>query len=360
MTKLLQYFTKKEKASPINTLLKSGPLLGASAGLLVGAIYVLLWGISPVVFFQELLVGAFGSKMAIGSTINRMTPLLLIGTGTALAFKAGANNIGQEGQVFVGGIATALIAHSLPGLPAAIGIPAILLLSMVIGALYAGIAVLFRLFKGTNELLITLLLNYVSKLLVAALINGPLIASMAVSFPQTDPFGEQFLLKRWPNFGYMHAGILIAMPITIFAAYIMWRTPAGLRLRMVGSSPLAARTAGVNTKKEFVAVMLLSGALCGLAGSIEVIGTTDCLKQGFGEALGFDGLAVALLGGSNPAGVLPASLFFGALRVGMQSMQRSTGIPSSILDLIKGCIIIFIMIGSALKALNRFHTHMPL
>ena len=339
----------ENKKSVWQVLLDFSPVIGALLGLLIGSLYTTLWGLNPLDFFKEIFKGAFSSAMALGNTLNRATPLLLIGTGTAIAFRAGANNIGQEGQLFMGGLATATVALLMPNLPRLVGIPAILLLAVVFGMVYAGIAVLFRLLKGVNELLITLLMNYTATLLASAMINGPFAASKTVSYPMTDAFGSQFLLTNWPKFGYMHSGIFIAVIVVLIAAYYMWRTPAGMRLRMVGLSPLAARTAGNNPTRIFVVAMLISGGLCGMAGAVEVIGTTDCLKQGFGTALGFDGLAVSLIGNTNPLGVLPAGIFFGALRTGMQAMQRSTGIPSSILDLIKGCIMVFIMLGAALK-----------
>lgn len=343
---------KKEapRKSVLSILLDFSPILGALIGLAVGACFVALWGVGPGKFFSELFRGAFGDRLALGSTLNRSTPLLIIGSGTAIAFRAGANNIGQEGQLFVGGLGAAVVALLLPNLPGALGIPMIFLLSMALGMAFAGIAVIFRLLKGVNELLTTLLLNYIGQLLVSAMVNGPFVSSTNVSFPQTDPFGPQFLITNWPRMGYLHAGIFMALFVLALSAYFLWRTPTGLRLRTAGLSPLAAKTSGCNPTKLFILGMLLSGALCGLAGSIEVIGTNDSLRQNFGSGLGFDALAVALLGNTNPIGVLPAGLFFGALRSGMQAMQRSIGIPSVLLDLIKGCIMIFIMVGAALKA----------
>ncbi len=340
---------KKKNKRILLILLDFSPVLGAIFGLLLGALFVTLWGVDPITFFIELFKGAFGSAQAMGNTLNRATPLLLIGAGTAIAFQAGANNIGQEGQLFIGGFAAAFVALIFSEMPVALGIPAVLVVAFLFGMLYAGIAVLFRLFKGVNELLITLLFNYIGVLFVSYIVSGPMGASGTVSFPQTDPFGAQFLLVNYPDFGFMHAGIFIAVVITILAGYYLWFTPSGLRLRTAGLSPLASRSSGNNPTKIFVMAMMVSGGMCALAGAIEVIGTTDSLRQGFGTNLGFDGLAVALLGNTNPFGVLPAGLFFGALRNGMQAMQRSTGIPSVVLDLIKGSIMIFIMVGAALK-----------
>lgn len=339
----------KNKKSILDIILGLSPVVGACVGILAGALFVTLWGVNPATFFVELVKGAFGNSLAIGGTLNNAAPLLVAGAGTAIAFKAGANNIGQEGQLFTGGLAAAVIALMMPALPRVVGIPSILLLSFVFGMIFVSIAVFFRLVKGVNELLITLLLNYIGKLFVSAMINGPFKSETNVSFPQTDTFGSQFLLKNWPQMGYMHTGIFIALVVIAVTGYYMWCTPAGLRIRTAGLSPMASKTAGNNPTKLFILAMLISGGLCGMAGGIEVIGRSDCLRQGFGENLGFEALAVALLGGTNPLGVLPAGLFFGALKAGMQSMQRSLGIPSALLDLIKGAIMISIVVGNAIK-----------
>lgn len=348
---------KKKRRTALDVALDMSPVIGVVIGMAIGALFVTLWGIHPTVFFSELVKGAFGGKLEIGSTLNCAVPLLIAGTGTAIAFRAGANNIGQEGQLFVGGLAAASVALMVPNIPGVVGIPAILLLSFVFGMAFAGIAVMFRLFKGVNELLITLLLNYIGSYLVSAMVNGPFQSSTNVSFPQTDTFGDQFLLKNWPQLGYVHSGIFIAVVVIGVFGYFLWYTPSGMRIRAAGQSPLACKTAGNNPTMLFVAAMLISGGLCGMAGSIEVIGKSDCLRQGFGTNLGFDSLAVALLGGTNPVGVLPAGLFFGALRTGMQTMQRSLGIPSALLDLIKGSIMISIMAGNAVKMHVRSSAH---
>ena len=173
---------KRKKKSVLDVVLDMMPVIGAVIGMAIGAIFVMLWGIHPATFFSELIKGAFGGKLEIGSTLNCAVPLLIAGTGTAIAFRAGANNIGQEGQLFVGGLAASTIALMMPSLPRALGIPAILVLSFVFGMAFAGIAVLFRLFKGVNELLITLLLNYIGSYLISAMVNGPFQSSTNVSF----------------------------------------------------------------------------------------------------------------------------------------------------------------------------------
>jgi simple sugar transport system permease protein len=341
------------KKQILNFVLNFSPVISAMIGILIGACFVALWGISPITFFAELIKGALGDKLSIGSTLNNAAPLLIAGSGTAIAFRAGANNIGQEGQLFLGGLGAATIALLIPGLPGVIGIPGVFIISFIFGMAFASIAVLFRLFKGVNELLVTLLLNYVGTLLVSAMVNGPFRSTTNVSYPQTDSFGEQFLLTNWSQFGYMHSGIFIAIAVTLVSGYFLWFTPMGLRIRNVGLSPEASKTAGSNPMLIFAVAMLISGGLCGLAGGVEVIGRSELLRQGFGTNMGFDSLAVALLGDTNPFGVLPAGLFFGALRTGMQTMQRSIGIPSALLDLVKGVIMISIMVGGAIKIYIR-------
>jgi len=340
---------KFSRQAIILKILKFSPVIGAFLGLVVAALFLMLWKINPIEFFTELIKGAIGSKTAIGSTLNRATPYMIVGAATAIAYKAGAQNMGQEGQVFMGGLGAGMVAVLLPHIPSPFALAFALIGSMVFGALFAGIAVLFRLVKGVNEILSTLILNYIGTLIVSALIIGPLKSSTSSSYPHTDSFGKQFLLIQWKSFGYLHAGIFIALLVVAGASYFLWIHPAGLRLRMAGSSPLACRTAGGNPKKIFVRAMLACGALSGLAGGIELLGKYNNLRSGYATSLGWDALIVALLAGLNPNGVIPAAVFFGALYTGINSMQRTLGVPSALLSLIKGCIMVFIISGTALQ-----------
>ncbi|MEA4964589.1 MAG: ABC transporter permease [Oscillospiraceae bacterium] len=345
---------KLDGAAVVKIAFRLSPVIGAIVGLIIAALFLLLWNVNPWQFFAELVTGALGSAKAIGNTLNRATPYMIIGVATAIAYECGSMNMGQEGQVFMGGLGAAIVALAFPNLPAIIAIPFALLGGMVFGALYISIPVIFRLTKGINEVLITLIMNYVATLIVSAMVIGPLACTGSSSYPHTDDFGAAYILTNWKNIGHLHAGIFIALVVVILGIYFFWVNPMGLRLRIAGFSPMASRTAGISPTKVFAIGMLLNGAFCGLAGGVELLGRYNNLRGSYADGIGWDSLIVALLAGLNPKGVLPAALFFGALYTGINSMQRTLGVPSALLSLIKGCIMVFIMTGTAIQKYHKF------
>lgn len=344
---------KLDGAAVVKIAFRLSPVLGAIVGLIIAALFLLLWGVNPGAFFVELVKGALGSMNAIGNTLNRAAPYMIVGAATAIAYECGSMNMGQEGQVFMGGLGAALIALAFPNLPHVIAIPFALLGGMVLGAIYIGISVILRLTKGINEVLTTLIMNYVAILIVSAMVIGPIASTASSSYPHTDNFGAAYMLTSWKDIGHLHSGIFIAVGVVILAIYFFWVNPIGLKFRVSGFSPTAARTAGINPTKIFALGMLCNGAFCGLAGGVELLGKYNNLRGSYANGIGWDSLIVALLAGLNPKGVLPAALFFGALYTGINTMQRTLGIPSALLSLIKGCIMIFIMTGAAIQ---KYHT----
>ncbi len=335
-------------------LVRFSPVIGAIAGLIIGAFFVILWGENPWLFIVELFKGAFATPSKLGATLNRTTPLLLSGLGTAIAWRAGAINIGQEGQLFMGGLGAAIVAFWVGSLPNAIGLPLTLLGGALFGMFLASISAALRLLNGVHEILTSLLLNFVGVLfvtfMIATVINDPITSGN----PQTPVFPEAAWLPIWRQLGGTHGGILVAVILVIIGSYVTWRTPFGFRLRMGGLSPKATRASGYNPNQLFFIAMLISGGLSGLAGATEVTGSIyHRLVYAFGTNLGFDSLAVALLANINPVGVLPSALFFGALKAGTLSMQRAIGIPSVLLQIVQGSIMLSIVIGFALGRSKR-------
>ncbi len=336
-------------------LIRLAPVLGALAGVGIGAIFVVTWGADPGHFVIELLRGAFGDPNKIGATLNRTTPLLIAGVGTAIAFRGGAFNVGQEGQLHIGALGAVAVGFAVKDWPGIIGLPVVLLGSMVAGAAFALIAAVLNLWRGVHEVLSTLLLNFVGVFFTAYMVSGPFrdTSHLITGHPQTPLMPPGLRLPVLREFGFIHAGILIGIVVALIGSYLVWWTPFGFRLRMSGLSPEAAWAAGYNPKRIFTTGLLISGALSGLAGAVEVTGIYNRLLFGFGEGLGFDALAVALLAVSNPLAVLPSSLFFGALRAGSLSMQRGIGVPSVVLNVIRGAIILFVVVGFALSVSKR-------
>lgn len=349
----MKVIKKLDGAAVIKIVFRLTPVLGAIVGLIIAALFLLLWGVNPGAFFVELVKGALGSMNAIGNTLNRATPYMIVGAATTIAYKCGSMNMGQEGQVFMGGLGAALIALAFPNLPLGLAIPFALLGGMVLGTIYISISVILRLTKGINEVLTTLIMNYVATLIVSAMVIGPIASTSSSSYPHTNDFGAAYMLTSWKNIGHLHSGIFIAIVVVILAIYFFWVNPLGLKLRAAGLSPMASRTAGINPTKVFVLGMLANGAFCGLAGGVELLGRYNNLRGSFANTIGWDSLIVALLAGLNPKGVFPAALFFGALYAGINTMQRTLGVPSALLSLIKGCIMIFIIAGAAIQ---KYHT----
>lgn len=352
--------TKKLNSETVmQTIFRLSSVIGAIVGLVIAALFLTLWGINPLEFFVELIKGALGSPKAIGNTLNRAAPYMIVGAATAIAYECGSMNMGQEGQVFMGGLGAALVALACPGLPKILAIPLALLGGMLLGALYISIPVIFRLRKGINEVLTTLIMNYVASLIVSAMVIGPIACTTSSSYPRTDEFGDAYMLTNWRDVGHLHTGIFIAVAVVILAIYFFYVHPAGLKARAVGFSPNASRTAGISPTKVFALGMLMNGAFCGLAGGVELLGRYNNLRGSYADGIGWDSLIVALLSGLDPKGVLPAALFFGALYTGISTLQRTLGVPSALLSLIKGCIVIFVMTGTAIQKYHKAKLKKP-
>ncbi len=327
--------------------------LAAALLALVGAAGVLaLLGADPARALGALASGSFGDRLAVENTLVRLGPLALIGLGVAVAFRCGVWNIGGEGQLYLGALAaTTLGTRVLPEAPAVVLIAAVLAGGALAGALWAGIAALLKTRRGVSEVLSTILLNFIAVLGVAWAVHGPL-QEAAGSYPQSDPLPEAARLALLPGLLRVHAGLLLALLLPFAVWGLVFRTAAGLRLRAVGSSPDAARYAGVVPPRETVRVLLLSGGLAGLAGAIEIAGVTGRLFENLSPGYGFTAIAVSLLARLHPIGVLPAALFFAALASGSASMQRVAGVPSVTVQVIEA-LVIFLSVGFALAWRRR-------
>jgi simple sugar transport system permease protein len=312
---------------------------------------ILLSGKSPLLAYASLINGAFGSLDHIAFALNKSTPYILIGVGVALCFRAGIINIGGEGQVAVGGLAASWVALNAGGPPFLIVVMA-LAAGAVAGGIWAGLAAVIRLARGVHEVLSTLLLNFVGILVVSAALNGAMGESGA-GFPQSPLFDESVCLPHLFTGSDLHVGSVIALAVAVMAQVLLWRTPFGFRLRMLAGSRSAADYAGVSFPTAVMAIMFISGGLAGLAGGIEVLGVHYRLIEGFSQGFGFTAVAVALLGAANPLAVVPAALFFGFLQAGALAMQREVGVPSSLVFVIQGLSIVFVLCAMGLDRRQR-------
>jgi len=360
------------------------PLLAILTALVIGAI--IIWLSAPtdrgtrteVVLraYRGLFLGAFGSRGAIANTLVEATPYILAGLGVALAFKCGLFNIGAEGQLFIGALASAAVGFGVTGLPALIHLPLALLAGAVAGALWGGIPGYLRARTGAHEVITTIMLNYIAFRMLDYLVNGPL-KDRTASLPRT-PFiqasaqlprfisplesadltgGQQYrplIVSADPNWGLrLHLGFVVALLAVWLIWWLLNRTTAGFEIKTVGANPEAARYAGMNITKNFVLAMALSGALAGLAGTGQVLGLERNIKSVFSSGYGFDSIAIALLAKSNPIAIVPAAIFWGALNSGKGLMQAQTGISSDLIRIVQALTIMFVAADQIIRWIYR-------
>jgi len=284
------------------------------------AVLLALFGL-PVAESMELIFqGAFGDKFGIHRTIVKSTPLVLVALGLVIAWRAGVFNIGGEGQLITGSICGATLFQLAPNLPGPLLNLLILASCALGGSLFAGIAAWMYAKRGVNVVLSTILLNFVALSLLSFVVRGPL-QEPTRSIPQTATLPNEVMFMRLDAQSDLHAGVFVAL----FACTIVWIwlsfAPSGFKLRLVGSNPNAARSARINPTRVQARALLLSGALCGLAGGVEFVGVSGYLSDGFSPGWGFLAIPVALIGGLHPIGVLPAGLYFGALVAGSKNLE---------------------------------------
>jgi simple sugar transport system permease protein len=307
------------------------------AAIGIVALGLALLGQRPGPALAAMLRGSFGDADAVVTTLLKASPLLLTGTAVALSFRCGVWNIGAEGQLVTGAVlATAMATRIAPDAPAFVLLPLCVAAGAAGGAALAALAGLLRVKRGVSEVIATLLLNFVALQALALAVHGPLQETSA-AYPQSDALPAAALL---PAAGRLHLGVALAGAMAVATAWLLFRTPAGFRLRAVGLSPVAARFAGLSPEREVMHALVLAGALAGIAGAFEVMGVTRRLFEGLASGAGYTAIAVALLARLHPLAVLPAALFFGALEAGAGAMQRNAGVPSVVTQVVQGLVIL--------------------
>lgn len=323
------------------------PLASVFAALVLGAIFLALTGDNPFTVYEHMVDTAFGSSRGISETLISATPLILTGLAAAVAFKMLVWNIGAEGQFLLGAIFSSGIAIAMgSGTPAAIALPAIVLAGAIGGALWASIAAIPRVYLGTNEIITTLMLNFIALNLMNYLIFGsdsPWKDPNSPTFPQGRPIGDNFRFTEF--FERLDVGIIVAVVVTIAAWFLISRTRWGFEVRVVGDSADTARYAGISVPRKILGVFLLSGAFAGLAGGLYVAGPVGALDpRSLDLGLGFTGIIVAALARLNPVAVIPVAVLMGALNNAGPSLQ-AIGVPPEIVLMLQGAILIFAVGG---------------
>ncbi len=316
------------------------------------ALVLLLSGFDVASAFGALVRGAVGSPYAIFSaTLVRATPLMLTGLAVAVAFQGGILNIGAEGQLLAGAAAATALALGVPSLGISslvvASIPIGLLSAALAGGAWASIPMWLRAKFGVLEVITTIMMNFIAIYLVGWMVRGPLQEPTHI-YPQSAAISESSHLTLLLSGYRLHAGFLLAVLLCVVAWYIVRYTAAGFRLRVVGANPAAATTAAqIDVARVSGRAFLLSGALAGLAGGVEVYGVTYALYENLSPGYGYTAIAVALLAGLNPLAVVVSAIFLGALAAGAAAMQREAGVPSVMVSVVEALIILALVGGRA-------------
>ncbi len=327
------------------------PVFATLAALLIGAVMLLFLKVNPLEAYRALWDGAFGTSNAFAETLVKATPLLLVGLGICISFRGDVINIGGEGQMIIGAIFATWVGLTFTSLPGWLVITLAMLAGFLGGAIWGGIPGFLKAYFNVNEILSTVMMNAIAVQLMNFLLRGPMIdpaqAERASKIPQTARLLDAFHLPRLAP-TRLHLGALIAVVLAVLVYILLWRTTLGYRIRAVGQNPHASRYAGIKVPRYVVLALLLSGAFAGLAGATQVYGVnyrmiTDGSASGFTGGAGFNGIVAALFGQLHPIWSIPASILFGALLVGANSMQRVVQVPSAFVTALNGLVVVFVV-----------------
>ncbi|OIS94544.1 ABC transporter permease [Brucella cytisi] len=312
-------------------LVATAPIIAVLTAFVLAGLLIAAAGAPVLESFRQIAIGAFGNKLSITETLTRATPLMLTGLAAAVAFRSKLWNIGAEGQFYMGALAVVACGTQLQP-PAAILIPLLLVVGAIAGMIFLLIPLGLRLRFGVDEVVTTLLLNFVAVLIVSMMIEGPMKDPLAFGWPQSEPVPDAAVLPKIMAGMRLHVGIVIAIALALIIAYVQKRTVFGLETKAAGLNPQAARFAGVPLGKTLVKVACISGGLAGLAGAIQVMGVKGYVTTDLSPGFGYSGIIVAMLANLNPIGAIFSALFAAAMFVGADGMSRAIGIPSFIAD----------------------------
>jgi general nucleoside transport system permease protein len=352
------------------------PVLSLFSALLIGAVVIILSdpvfiakvgsnpgaalgaGISSVgSAYSGLLAGALGNPFKditpVTETLLRATPLIFAGLAVALGFRAGLFNIGAEGQIYIGGLFATAVGINFLDLPLLIHLPLAVAAGFVGGAAWGFIPGILKARTGAHEVITTIMLNYVSYLVVDLALRQVFFQLPGRDDPVSKFIVPSSTLPRLLPDERLHWGLILALLAAVAVWWLLFRSTKGFEFRAVGLNPSGARYAGINISRTVVVTMMISGGLAGLAGASEILGTNLRLTPNFSPHWGFDAIAIALLGSSRPVGVVFSAILFGALRAGATPMQATTGIPIDLVVVIQGLVIMFIAAPGLVRSIYR-------
>jgi len=384
---------RRSRAARIGGLLRQllVPVLAFFTALLIGAVVIVLsdrpllelWGTDPARAFGESLAaigngygalfsGALGSPGSyvdafasgdidqikgafrpISESLLAATPLIFTGLAVALGFKSGLFNIGAEGQLYVGAIAATFVGFSVHGLPLFLHLPLAIAAGFLGGALWGFIPGILKARTGAHEVIVTIMLNYVSYQLITWILRQTWYQRPGRSDPVSPVVDASATIPALIDGLRVNWAFVLALVAAVLVSWLLFRSTLGFEFRAVGFNPSAARYSGMNIPRTLILALSISGGLAGLAGTTEILGVNKALTPGFSPGYGFDGIAIALLGGSTPLGVVLAALLFGVLRAGATPMQAATGIPIDLVVVIQALVIMFVAAPALIRELYR-------
>ena len=328
-----------------------------------------------VAAYSALITGALGSPaqiiealasgdskqiarafVPISETILNATPLIFTGLSVALGFRSGLFNIGAEGQLYVGAIFATFVGFSITGLPIYVHLPLAILAGFLGGALWGFIPGFLKAKTGAHEVIVTIMLNYTAYRLLDWVLKTTVFQREGRNDPISKIVQDTATFPRFFDEPVLRANYstLLALAVAVGVSWLLFRSIRGFEFRAVGLNPGAARYAGMNISRTIILTMVVCGGLAGLAGTTQVLGPSRTLTPGFSPGWGFDGIAVALIGGSRPLGVVLAAFLFGALRAGATPMQAATGIPIDLVVVIQALVIMFVAAPALVRGIYRY------
>ncbi len=335
------------------------PVLAIFSALVVGAGVIAFAGGDPLAAYSGLAEGAFGSAKAWSETAVWATPYIFAGLAVALAFKGGLFNIGAEGQLALGAVAAAWVGYGLPAIlkveiPTIIHLPLAILSGVAAGGIWAAVPGWLKARYGGHEVINTIMMNYIALNITSFLLNGPMKDHNPLNVVARTPMiaNSARLTPLFAGFR-VHWGFIIAILVGILIWWVLWKTTLGFEIRTAGANSEAAKYAGINVRKTIVLSMVFSGMLAGLAGAVEVTGLNYRHELGFSSGYGFDAIAIALLGKNHPAGIILASILFGAMKNGATRMQFLTQIPVDVISVIQALILFFVSADAIIRYIYR-------
>ena len=332
------------------------PTLAVVSAFAVGAIMLAALGANPLRGYAALLDGAFGGWDALADTALKSMPLLLVGVGICIAFRAGVVNIGGEGQIIMGAIGATIVALAFPDLPRWLLVILVLTGGAIGGAFWGAIPGALKAYAGVSEILSTIMMNIIAAQFMSFLLQGLLIEGGAIKIQQTKRLSANSDLPLLPGGTRLHLGVVIAILVAIAGYVLLFRTTLGVRLRAVGHNPHASRYAGMAVQRSVVQALAFSGACAGVAGAVLVFGSESHRFIGEGGAsaftqnAGFNGIVAALFGGLHPLATIPASFFFGGMLTGGIKLQRELQVPAALIVALNGVVVVFVVASLKLRA----------